>query len=92
VRAGRGGAVHLGFAPILAFLRATMGSTSVWVDWRATSTVLLSLALLAGVIQLWRCLLVSKRIRARGRFVGVLVVWLIVFGHVLRRMGSVLGR
>lgn len=79
-----------GFAPILGFLRATMDPNSDLVDWRQTSTALLSLALLAGVLQMIRCLVAAESLNARRRLYGVLVVWLVAFGHVLLRMGRLL--
>ena len=80
-----------GFAPILGFLRATMDSDSNAVSWRAISVVLLVLALLAGVGQLWRCFAATPGIASRLPFFIVLLAWHWVFVHVLLRMGNVLG-
>jgi hypothetical protein len=79
-----------GFAPILGFLRATMGAAEGELSWRAVSQVLLFVALAAGVVQLWRCLLASRSVSQRGLLVAVLVVWHGVFAHVLLRMADVL--
>ena len=80
-----------GFAPILGFLRATMDPDEDHVSWRALSSVLLSFALAAGVVQLWRCFLASPGVTGRGRYFLVLLGWHAVFVHVLLRMGHVLG-
>jgi hypothetical protein len=79
-----------GFAPILGFLRATMGPAEGEVTWRQISQVLLVVALVAGVLQLWRCLLASRAAAQRGLLVAVLVVWHGVFAHVLLHMADVL--
>lgn len=79
-----------GFAPILGFLRATMRAESDLVDWRSMSTALLSIALLAGVVQLGRCLVAAEKLGAQIRLYAILLVWLVVFSHVLLRMGRLL--
>jgi hypothetical protein len=79
-----------GFAPILGFLRATMDEKSDVVPWHSVSVALLVFALIAGVAQLWRCLVASKGIASRVPFFLVLLAWHWVFVHVLLRMGSVL--
>lgn len=81
----------LGFAPILAFLRATMDASSEQVSWRTLSNALLAIALLAGIAQLWRSLLAAKGFRAHAGFVVVLLVWHGLFLHVLLRMADALG-
>ncbi len=80
-----------GFAPILGFLRLTMSADDVSISWRAMSSILLSVALLAGVLQLWRCIFSAQHSSLRAGFVVVLLVWHLVFAHVLLRMASVLG-
>jgi hypothetical protein len=80
----------LGFAPILAFLRATMTDESTQVPWRSISNILLSLAVLAGVAQLWRTWRAAREAAPSNLFALVLLVWHAVFLHVILRMGSVL--
>lgn len=81
----------LGFAPILGFLRATMKPESDWIGWRSMSVVMLTLSALAGVAQLWRCLLASRREQDGSGLYFVLIGWHLVLAHVLWRMGGVLG-
>ena len=80
-----------GFAPILGFLRLTMPDYREVLSWRSMSAALLAFALLAGVLQLWRCIFAPRHGSLRAGFVVVLLVWHLVFGHVLLRMASVLG-
>jgi len=80
----------LGFAPILAFLRATMSGEETEIPWQSVSTVMLTLAVLAGVVQLWRTWLAARAAGSSGLFTIVLLVWHAVFLHVILRMGSVL--
>ena len=53
--------------------------------------LLLSVALLAGIGQLWRCLFAARDLSPRGGFPLVLVGWHLVFFDVLVRMVDVLG-
>jgi hypothetical protein len=80
----------LGFAPILAFLRATMTAEDSQLPWRSISNVLLSIAVLAGIVQLWRTWLAARIAAPSNLFAVVLMVWHAVFLHVLIRMASVL--
>ena len=80
----------LGFAPILAFLRATMSDSAMQVPWRSISNVLLSLAILAGIVQLWRTWRAAREAAPSDLFALVLLVWHAVFLYVMVRMGSVL--
>lgn len=80
----------LGFAPILGFLRLSMGTSGSQVSWHTISNVLLAVAVLAGIVQLWRTWLASKGIARNALFPAVLLAWHAVFLHVLVRMGSVL--
>ena len=82
-----------GFAPILGFLKWTMGTASRGdsISWRDLSDWLLSAALLAGVGQLWRCLAAAPFARRSGGFAWLLAPWLLVFLYVLARMATVLG-
>jgi hypothetical protein len=82
--------ISVGFAPILAFLRATMNENSGQVPWRSVSDVLLGVAVLAGIVQLWRTWYAARAAAPAGLFTLVLLVWHAVFLHVLLRMGSVL--
>ncbi|HTF89719.1 MAG TPA: hypothetical protein VK843_14995 [Planctomycetota bacterium] len=79
-----------GFAPIVAFLRATMSEGDTQVPWRSISNVLLALSVLAGVVQLWRTWLAARNAAPSNLFAMVLLVWHAVFLHVLWRMGTVL--
>lgn len=81
----------LGFAPILEFLRLTMGETSREIGWASISKVLLGISLAAGVIQLWRCFLGARQQTNPALLALVLVVWHGVFLYVFSRMFSVLG-
>jgi len=82
-----------GFAPILGFLKWTMGaaSSAEAISWRDLSDWLLAAALIAGVGQLWRCLAAAPFARRSGGFAWLLAPWLLVFLYVLARMATVLG-
>lgn len=83
----------VGFAPILGFLKWTMGSGAGAIAWESLSAVLLGAALFAGIGQLWRCLAAAPFAQQRQQprsFGGVLIGWLCVFLYVLVRMASVL--
>jgi hypothetical protein len=80
-----------GFAPILGFLKLTMGASGSAVRWEGMSLMLLSAALLAGVGQLWRCLARMRGIGTSGSFPIVLLGWHVVFLYVMQRMATVLG-
>ncbi len=80
-----------GFAPILGFLRLTMSAGASEISWLSISRALLTFAALAGVAQLWRCLIAWMRTQAQVLFVLVLLAWHVVFAYVLLRMASVLG-
>jgi hypothetical protein len=75
---------------ILAFLRATMTAEDSQLPWRSISNVLLSIAVLAGIVQLWRTWLAARIAAPSNLFAVVLMVWHAVFLHVLIRMASVL--
>ncbi len=81
----------LGFAPILEFLRLTMGDASKEIGWASISKVLLGISLAAGVIQLWRCFLSARQHANPALLALVLVVWHGVFLYVFSRMFTVLG-
>lgn len=80
----------LGFSPILAFLRLTMTNEEGAVPWRSISNVLLSIAVVAGIAQLWRTWLAARVAAPSNLFALVLIVWHAVFLHVILRMASVL--
>lgn len=80
-----------GFAPILGFLRLTMGESGSAVRWEGLSLMLLAASLLAGIGQLWRCLARMRGIAASGSFPIVLLGWHVVFLYVMQRMATVLG-
>ncbi len=86
-----------GFAPILAFLRATMGpeaeagKEASHVAWQTLSVALLWLALLAGIGQLARALAATRRASGGTTLILVLIAWHGVFLYVLARMAEVLG-
>lgn len=81
-----------GFAPILAFLRATMAPAAGHVRWESLSVALLWLALFAGVGQLARAMAATRRSQGGGAtLIVVLIVWHGVFLYVLARMAEVLG-
>ncbi len=80
-----------GFAPVLAFLRATMESESATISWLDLSQILLAIALVAGIGRLWRCILFARGLDTRQPLVLVLLGWHGVFLHVLLRMADVLG-
>lgn len=80
-----------GFAPILWFLRLTMDESARQVSWLTMSSALLTLAALAGVVQLARALAAWMRAEVQVLFVLVLLAWHAVFAYVLIRMGGVLG-
>ena len=79
-----------GFAPILAFLRFTMTNEEGVVPWRSISNVLLSIAVLAGIAQLWRTWIAARVAAPSNLFAFVLIVWHAVFLHVILRMAAVL--
>ena len=79
-----------GFAPILGFLRATMDAGATEISWRAISRVLLAVALLAGIGQLWRCALQARR-RDGTAFLVLVGVWHAVLLYVIVRMADLLG-
>lgn len=79
-----------GFAPILGFLRFTFDPASKQVSWRDVSSVLLVVALVCGVVQLWRCLHAWTRADFRWFLPFVWIAWHVVYAHVLLRMASVL--
>ncbi len=78
-----------GFAPILAFLRATMDDGD-GLGWRELSALLLMVAVAAGIGQLWRCLAATPGEVRRGGFRCLVAVWLAVFLHVAWRMARLL--
>lgn len=80
-----------GFAPVLAFLRLTMVAEESSITWLDLSRVLLVLALVAGILRLWRCLIGARELDNRGTLVLVLLGWHAVFLHVVYRMSDVLG-
>ncbi len=80
----------VGFAPILAFLRFTMTNEEGVVPWRSISNVLLSIAVVAGIAQLWRTWIAARVAAPSNLFALVLIVWHAVFLHVILRMASVL--
>ncbi len=80
-----------GFAPVLAFLRATMETENAEISWRDISRLLLATALVAGVARLWNCLLRARGLDSRRSLVIVLLGWHAVFLHVLFRVADVLG-
>ncbi len=82
--------VTFGFAPILGFLKLTMGDTGGDVPWERLSVFLLCGALLAGVGQLWRCLETAPAARSQRLLLLVLLAWHGVFFYVLARMATVL--
>jgi len=80
-----------GFAPVLAFLRATMAAEDSSITWLDMSRVLLVLALIAGVARLWRCLVGARALDSRGSLVLVLLGWHAVCLHVVYQMSDLLG-
>src|SRR5688572_5439150 len=81
-----------GFAPILAFLRATMAPGSEDVRWESLSVGLLWLALFAGIGQLARAMAATRRSQGGATtLILVLIAWHAVFLYVLARMAEVLG-
>lgn len=82
-----------GFAPILGFLRLTMDEGGGQISWQAISRILLAVALVAGVGQLWRCALRWQRRDGRGSpgFLVLVALWHAVLLYVLLRMADLLG-
>jgi hypothetical protein len=81
----------LGFAPILGFLRWTVEPGEGRFEFGGLSALLLAAATLAGIGQLWRCLLAGRQLPLRFAYGVVLLGWHLVFLYVLVRMGDVLG-
>lgn len=81
----------LAFAPIVAFLRATMRSPHD-VGWSDIAFLLLFGALVAGIGQLFRLLRGDPVLRARGRALSfVLIPWLALYLFITVRLAGVLG-
>jgi hypothetical protein len=79
-----------GFAPILGFLRWTVVVRGGRDEFAALSFLLLTVALLAGVGQLLRCVRAARELSPRSAYPAVLLSWHLVFFYVLVRMGEVL--
>jgi hypothetical protein len=79
-----------GFAPILWFLRLTFDQDSKQIRWEQIGTVLLWIALLAGLVQLWRCLRRPTVDTAIALYTILWIAWHAVFLYVLTRMLHVL--
>jgi hypothetical protein len=81
----------LAFAPIVAFLRATMSSPHD-IRWSDVAFLLLFGALVAGIGQLFRLLRGDPVLRARGRSLSfVLIPWLALYLFITVRLAGVLG-
>jgi hypothetical protein len=81
----------LAFAPIVAFLRATM-RFSHDVSWAELAFLLLFGALAAGIGQLFRLLRGDPVLRTRGRSLNfVLIPWLALYLFITVRLAGVLG-
>lgn len=81
----------LSFAPILWFLATTMpdgASTSVL---QGISVILLLTGVVAGMIQLGRCLYVERRLRSGGADSLLIVLWQVLLLFITCRMGVFLG-
>ncbi|TAJ12638.1 MAG: hypothetical protein EPO68_13610 [Planctomycetota bacterium] len=83
-------AFTFGFAPILWFLRVTMHGGGTEIPWQSVSSVLLGVALVAGIVQLWRSLFASRLLSGTLLLPLVMLVWHAVFLHVFVRMFRVL--
>jgi hypothetical protein len=79
-----------GFAPILAFLRATFDPSSDTVTWISLAKVLLGASLVAGGIQLARTVPRSRDERGTIALIFLIPAWLAVLAYVLVRMVRVL--
>jgi hypothetical protein len=79
-----------GFAPILGFLRSTMSGPGGRGEFDALSSLLLAVALFAGIGQLWRCVRAARELSPRPAYAAVLLCWHVVFLYVLVRMAEVL--
>lgn len=82
----------LAFAPILWFLRATMGAGPSAVTPRQIGVLLLGAALLAGVFHLFRVLRADAALRRlAASSLVLLLLWLQLFLFVTHRMALFLG-
>ena len=79
-----------GFFPIVWFLQATMRADAL-VTGDHLSTLLLTVSVLAGVGQLWRCAAADQRLDPTGLVLVVLVLWHVLFLYIGRRLAEVLG-
>jgi hypothetical protein len=79
-----------GFAPILGFLLWTVKDADAGIGYRGLSGLLLCIALLAGIGQMWRCLVRAREAQLDVLRVFVLCAWHAVFLYVVLRMGQVL--
>lgn len=77
----------LGFFPIVWFLGQTM-QVGDWIDADTASVVMLAAALLAGLLQLSRCLVRDASLRANGL---LLLVWQLLVVGVALRLARTLG-
>lgn len=79
----------LGFAPILAFLRATIAQSEEVSTLAVLSLLLLVVSLIAGIVQLWRCGAGLRHAVPACTF-ALVVGWHFVFLYVVWRMARVL--
>jgi hypothetical protein len=79
------------FAPVVGFLRLTMTDAAI-VTARCVASVLLFVAVLAGVGQLFRLLRGEAALRARGPSLAlVMIPWLGLYLLITARLADVLG-
>ncbi len=75
-----------GFAPILAFLDATFDKSSDQVSGQDLGKILLTVSVLAGVLQLARILPRSRRNQDTPVLILLIPAWLVLLGYVMLRM------
>ncbi len=80
-----------GFFPILWFLSATMTDENSVGTVRAISVFLLSISLLAGILQLFRCLMPETPLSTYGSFTILIFFWQALLAFIAYRMGLFLG-
>lgn len=83
------GMFALGFAPILWFVDITTADASL--DVGEVSVVLLTAAIVAGLVHLNRIVMGDPELRPSGSYRLVMAGWQLLFVYVAYRMGSFLG-
>jgi len=81
----------LGFAPVVFFLRATIADAAEARSMGPIASRLLCLALVAGMLQVVRCLRSGTLGSQTTSFGVVLVGWFLLLGFIALRMARVLG-